>query len=312
MNTQRDVELFLRAHFDATADRTIPDGQVESILAATSGRRQQPAWLVSLRSLPMSTTTRTLGRPISAPVWALLLILALLIAVAAVGLTIGGWRLAPEPIVNGPIVFGRYDAAVDNTIIYTVRPDGSSARVLLAGPNECPKISPDGRRVAVAFGVVDMDGSNRHSFAKAPGDVNLGCATWSPDGKRLAVEGFNDQDPSLNGIFLVDSVDGGNPVRLTTNGIGGNDVIGDFSPDGSRVAFVRSIAGAEEGTIWVADVDDGMTHQVSTTVVGIGTAWSPDGGWIAATSRNGSELILARPDGTDEHVLNVPADVAWV
>jgi Tol biopolymer transport system component len=310
MSTKRDVHLFLRAHFEETADPTLLDGQVDAILTLTAGRRQQPAWLASLRSFQMSTTARSLGRPMSAPAWALVFILALLIAIAAVGLTIGGWRLAPAPIVNGPIVFGRYDAAIDNTIIYTIRPDGSSARVLLPGPNECPKISPDGRRVAVAFGVVDIDGSDHRVFPKGPGDLNLGCGTWSPDGERLAVEGFLDTNRSLNGVFLIDSTDGGNPLRLTTNGIGGNDAPGDFSPDGSRVSFVRSIAGADRGTIWVAAIEDGTTHQVSTTVVDLGTAWSPDGEWIAATDR--TKFIFSRPDGTDEHVLNVPADVGWV
>jgi Tol biopolymer transport system component len=258
----------------------------------------------------MSINVRPLGRPMPAPVLALLFIMALLIAIAAAAIATGKLRLGPAPIVNGPIVFGRYDAAVNDTIIYVVRPDGSSARVLMPGPNECPQISPDGRRVAVAFGVVDIDGSNKSVFPKGPANINLGCGTWSPDGKRLAVEGFHDADPSLSGVYLVDSTDGGNAVRLTANGIGGNDVPGDFSPDGRLVSFVRSIAGVDQGTVWVATVDHGATRQVSTRKVGLGTAWSPDGEWIAATQ--GDAFVLVRPDGADQHVLKVPADVGWV
>ena len=87
--------------------------------------------------------------------------------------------------------------------------------------------------------------------------ATLGCSTWSPDGGRLAVEGFNDNDHSRNGIYLADAHDGGNIVRLTTNGQDSTDVPGDWSPDGRQVAFVRGIAGQENGTLWVVDVDPG-------------------------------------------------------
>jgi len=108
MTAHRDVELFLRAQFEATADPTVLDGQIDSVLSATAGRRQQPVWLAALRSYPMTTTARSFGRPLSTPALALLMILALLIAITAVGVTTGTFRLPPAPVVNGPIVFGRY------------------------------------------------------------------------------------------------------------------------------------------------------------------------------------------------------------
>ena len=102
MTAYRDVDLFLRAHFETTADPSVLDGQIDTVLTATAGRRQQPAWLAALRSHPMSTTARSLGRPLSSPAWALLIILALLVAITAVGLTTGAIRLPAAPIVNGP------------------------------------------------------------------------------------------------------------------------------------------------------------------------------------------------------------------
>ena len=309
MNTHHDVELFLRAHFDAIADRTIPDGQVESILAATSGHRQQPAWLASLRSLPMSTTTRTLGRPISAPAWALLLILCLLVAIVAAGLTIGGWRLAPAPIVNGPMVFGRFEPAFDDTVIYIARPDGSDQRVLLPGPNECPQISPDGRRVALAFGMVNIDGSDRRTFTNTVEGVTLGCSTWSPDGTRLALEGFNDADPSKSGIFLANAMDASGAFRLTTNGAGGNDIPGDFSPDGLHLSYLHGFSEGM-GQLWIVDVANGDKRRVVATPVDWGATWSLDGAWMVADA--GDHFLVVRPDGTDARSLAVPAQVAWV
>ena len=315
MTAYRDVDLFLRAHFETTADPSVLDGQIDTVLTATAGRRQQPAWLAALRSHPMSTTARSLGRPLSSPAWALLIILALLVAITAVGLTTGAIRLPAAPIVNGPIVFGRFVPAADDTAVFAVRPDGSGEQLVIPAPIECPQLSPDGGRIAVAFGVVNVDGTDRLMFPDTFQGATLGCSTWSPDGRRLAVEGFNDADRTVNGIYLADAEDGGNVVRLTTNGQDGNDVPGDWSPDGRHVAFVRALAGQEIGTIWVADVDTGAAHQVIPNVVGLWVGWSTDGQWLVANRAlvpgQASSFILVRPDGTDLRTISPPANHNW-
>jgi Tol biopolymer transport system component len=314
MNAHRDVDLLLRSHFETTADRTVSDGQIEAVLDMTAGRRQQPAWLAALRSHPMTTAARSLGRPVSAPVWALV-ILALLISILAAGLTVGGWRPFTAPIVNGPIVFGRYDAALDDTTIYIARPDGSEMRVLLPGANQCPQFSPDGRRLTLGFGTVAIDGSDRRVFAQPPGGLNLGCSAWSPDGSKLAAEGWHDTDRSQNGIYLANAEDGSDSTRLTTNGQGGNDVPGDFSPDGRQLVFVRLAAGPETGVIWVADVVAGTARQVIPEEVGMWANWSPDGQWLVAQRAlvPGTEtrFILVRPDGSDLRMIALPPEHNW-
>jgi WD40-like Beta Propeller Repeat len=309
MNIQRDVDLFLRAHFEVTADRTVMDGQVDAIVTLTAGRRQQPAWLASLRSFQMSTSARSLGRPILAPAWALLLILALLIAIAATAMTVGQWRPLAAPIENGPIVFGRFEANLDDTVIHIARPDGSDMRVLVPGANECPQFSPDGRRLSIGFGTIAIDGTDKRVFTNPLPDGNLGCSTWSPDGARLAVEGFNDADPSFSGIFLADAADGSNVVRLTTNGAGGNDIPGDFSPDGRQLSYLHGFTQGM-GQLWIVDVASGSKRRVVATPVDYGPTWSPDGQWIVVDA--GDHFLVVRPDGSDAHTLAVPAQVEWV
>ena len=315
MNAHRDVDLFLRAHFDATADPSVADGQIDAVLTATAGARQQPAWLAVLRSHPMSTTARSLGRPIAAPAWVLLIVLALLVAITAVGIGTGAIRLPSPAPVNGPIVFGRFDASVGDTAVLIARPDGSGQRLVVPAPAECPQLSPDGSRLAIAFGVVNIDGTNRRVFGDPLPDVTLGCSTWSPDGTRLAVEGFNDSDPSIAGVFLTAADDGSDPQRLTTNGQGGNDVPGDWSPDGRQVAFVRALAGQENGTIWVADVATGAARQVIPNVVGLGVSWSSDGQWLVASRAlaqgQASQFIVVRPDGSDLRTIALPETHNW-
>jgi Tol biopolymer transport system component len=302
MTAQRDVELFLRAQFEATADATVLDGQIDAVLSATAGRRQQPAWLAALRSYPMTTTTRSFGRPLSTPAWALLTILALLIAIAVVGLTTGTLRIPAAPVANGPIVFGRYVPAADDTAVYAVRPDGSGEYLVIPAPVECPQVSPDGRKISVAFGVVNIDGSDRRMFPGTFQGVTLGCNTWSPDGRRLAVEGFNDKDRTVNGIYLADAADGGNVTRLTTNGINGNDIPGDWSPDGRHIAFERD--SAFSGGLWVVDVADGATRRLIDMPVRGAGSWSPDGQWIATIV--GRDVVMVHPDGSGYHTIGIP------
>jgi Tol biopolymer transport system component len=313
MTAHRDVDLFLRAHFDATADPSVADGQIDAVLTATAGARQQPAWLAVLRSHPMTTTARSLGRPMS-PAWALLIILALLIAITGVGITTGALRLPAPPPVNGPIVFGRYVAAFDDTEVVIVRPDGSGERVVVPAPAECPQVSPDGTKLAIAFGVVNIDGTNRRAFPNTAGRVTLGCSTWSPDGTRLAVEGFNDADRSENGIYLVDSDDGGNASRLTTNDQNGNDIPGDWSPDGRQISFLRGV-GAEQGELWTVDVADGSARRVIPDDIEGFSAWSPDGQWLVAGRKlvqgQASQFILVRPDGSDLREIDLPEIHNW-
>ena len=107
MTADHDVDQLLRAHFEATADRTVLDGQLDRVVAATHRRRRLPGWLASLRSTTMSTT-RTLApasidcdrlgpAPDRRPAPARR-------RVGDRGRMVGS---TPAPIVNGPIVFGR-------------------------------------------------------------------------------------------------------------------------------------------------------------------------------------------------------------
>jgi len=301
MTAHRDVELFLRAQFEATADPTVLDGQIDSVLNATAGRRQQPAWLAALRSYPMTTTTRSFPRPLSTPAWALLMILALLVAITAVGVTTGTFRLPPAPVVNGPIVFGRYSANLENTEIYLARPDGSGIHQVLVGANECPQFSPDGKRFAVAFATMAIDGSDKKPVpALAPG-MTFGCSMWSPDGKQLATEAWSVSDPAVAGIFRVNT-DGSDPIRLTTNGNNGHDIPGDWSPSGQQIAFSRNTGNKSD--LWVVDVADGATRRIAYGPMLASGSWSPDGQWIVTAV--GRDFVMVHPDGTGYHTIKVP------
>lgn len=316
MTSSPDLERALRHHFEATADTTVLDGQVDAIVTASAERRQVPAWSAALRSFTMSTTTRSLGRPMSATAWAMLLIIALLIAAVGIAVSTGNLRIAPAPIVNGPIVFGRYTPAVEDVVLYVVRPDGSGEHELVPGANECPQFSPDGRLVTLGGGIANADGTGIRAFTESMPGITLGCATWAPDGKRLAAEGWSDTDASAGGIYLRNASDGGAITRLTTNGEGNNDTPSDWSPDGRQIAYVHGSGGKDSGTLWVVDVANGSTHQVVPDLVDLGPAWSPDGQWIVVDGVGGQSLqntfIVVHPDGSDQHLLRPPVAADYV
>jgi hypothetical protein len=72
-------------------------------------------------------------------------------------------------------------------------------------------------------------------------DPNLftGCIVWSPDGKRLACAGFGEPDSSRNGIYTIRSSGGAGLTRMTSNP-GGDDLPGDYSPQGSASSSLAS------------------------------------------------------------------------
>ncbi|NYI77664.1 serine hydrolase [Nocardioides panzhihuensis] len=88
-------------------------------------------------------------------------------------------------------------------------------------------------------------------------------------------------------------VSGGEPRRLTRHG---NDASPTWSPDGARVAFLRSQDGPAQ--VWVLAADGGEPEQVTDLPHGVGTpAWSPDGTRLAFT---------AVVDSTGHHDLAAP------
>jgi Tol biopolymer transport system component len=171
-------------------------------------------------------------------------------------------------------------------VIHVADPDGSNERVLFPGGAQCPQVSPDGTRVAFAFvegggvaiGTIRIDGTDRRTLSAPPDGLQLGCATWSSDGRRLAAEGWHETDSSHNGIYLIDATDGRNVERLTSSPGGGHDLPGDFSPDGRYLSFVRApFVGGTSGRLHTVELATGAEREVTPRMVDAGPTWSPDG-----------------------------------
>jgi TolB protein len=207
---------------------------------------------------------------------------------------------------------------------YVVEPDGTGRRPLTgqALNEECPRWSPDGKRVALAayetsgsvvtdswLQVVDAGGELEWSRRAAP----TRCPQWSPDGDRIAFV-------SGSSVTVVDAA-GGEPRRLADDVAQLRDLV--WSPDGRELAYVPSghdDTGAGDLEIAVLDVDTGGRRRVSVSGAGAcreGSGFDPRvrfvGGQALAWAP-GKEILFAleaeevacgginavSPDGTGE------------
>jgi Tol biopolymer transport system component len=188
--------------------------------------------------------------------------------------------------------------------------------------------------------LVDADATNLVNLT--PGDqtfyVSDGEGSWSPDGSRVVFTSRRDSNVSTE-IYVMNA-DGSNQQRLTHDGPEGVqntsaeafDTNPVWSPDGSRIAYLKWVRGAID--VWVmrpdgsgqrpVTADGGMksqlawapdgarlTYEITGTIFvvpaaggspvtvarGIGLTWSPDGTRLAYGNSDG--LFVAGPNGGD-------------
>lgn len=243
------------------------------------------------------------------------------ILLLAAAMALSALMTAPSnahPPDNGQIVFGLFDASVEDFRVYTVNPDGSHPERVLALPQQCPHWSPDGTRIAtcgrpgaVAL-IIDPDtGAFREVPARRPA-LNITCPVWAPGGRRLACGNFeNAADPRRNGLYTLRASDGGGLHRLTANP-GGLDETGSYSPNGDRLVFGR-LREEDLRSLWIVGTgaQGSRPHRLAAAgrLVSSNGDWSPDGEWIVfsrhRTARVHSSLWLIRPDGTDLHRIRI-------
>jgi len=208
-----------------------------------------------------------------------------------------------------------------DTKIWLVPLDGSAPGVFTSGQDTVPKWSPDGTELAF---VSARDGKSLQAFILRVRGGEAQCVThlkgpvsaveWSPDGKCLLLTAQQEVDPSCRGergeapaekgpelvwrlpyksdglgyvldreihLFVVDK-NGSDAVQLTD---GPFDVrSAEFSPDGSRIAYVRTRVGREahRTDVWLMNADGSDPVQLSHKVASAQfPRWSPDGQWIA-------------------------------
>lgn len=221
-----------------------------------------------------------------------------------------GVATAEVPGASGRIAYVTDSRGCDDCHVFTVAPDGSDRIKLtdlaIGGPRwspdgtrlSFPAVAPDGR---ITTATIDADGTDLRMFDLDHPTRNVACWGWTPDGTRLTCEVWDESRPQLaGGVFTVDATDGSDLRRLTKNPYGSGDFTGDYSPDGSRYAFIRTNDGRRNGNsaVFLVNSDGTGETRITPWSLNAGTAsWSPDGERILFDG--GGTFSTVRPDGSD-------------
>jgi serine/threonine-protein kinase len=170
---------------------------------------------------------------------------------------------------------------------------------LPAGPYATPRVSPDGKQLALVtndgkednISLYDMSGTT--ALRRLTYGGNNRVPVWSPDSTRVAFQSDREGDPAV----FVQAADGTGPIeRLTKPEPGTTHIPETWHPTAGVLLFTNLRSG--EATLWRLTLADKKTAPfggIKSNLV-IGAVISPDGRWVAYSSNEtGANRVYVQP-----------------
>ena len=201
---------------------------------------------------------------------------------------------------NGSLIYVPRDAGTigaPRTLVWVDREGREEELRAPPAPYEAPRISPDGRAVAVEVGdpgntdviVYDLARETSTRLTFDPGAD--GWPLWSPDGQRILFRSDRDGAPN---IYAVAANGTGQPARVTTSGT--NHAPQSWSGDGETLVIMAAAGGPADLQVVFIGADSPPEDLIATEAVELHAEVSPDGHWMAyASTESGRFEVYVRP-----------------
>jgi Tol biopolymer transport system component len=197
----------------------------------------------------------------------------------------------------------------NNDDVFVMSSNGKGQRnVTKTAPDDAnPDWMPDGSKITYDVSGTQVFVANQDGTGMAPLIPGGYEASWSSTGKVVYSATV---EPSNSEIFVANA--DGSGAHNVSNATSYDDDSAVWSPDGTKIAFVRFFGGA--GEIFVMNADgSGQTDVTNNPANDLDPSWSPDGSKIAFTTNRGptgdNEVFVMNADGSSSvDLTNSPAN----